>query len=67
MRSPAALRADLRRHGFDVEFLRLSSLTDAQLRKIPLGAARSIAARLPLGRLPVGWHPHLEVVAARRR
>jgi len=66
MRSCAELRVDLDRHGFDVEFLISSSLTEAQLRKIPFGVSRALAARLPLGRLPVGWHPHLEVVAVRR-
>ena len=66
MRSPAELRADLARHGFDVEFLAAPSLTGAQLRKIPVGAARALAARLPLERLPVTCRPHLEVVAVRR-
>ncbi|HET9016790.1 MAG TPA: methyltransferase domain-containing protein [Thermomicrobiaceae bacterium] len=65
MRSATELARDLERHGLTPEFLASPALTDAQLRKIPIAVVRLAAAHVPLGRLPVRWHPHLEVVAVR--
>ncbi|MEX2426070.1 MAG: class I SAM-dependent methyltransferase [Thermomicrobiaceae bacterium] len=67
MSSPAEIVRLMRRFGFDVDFLPVDGLTAAQLRKIPGGVLRSVAGRLPIGRLPVSLHPHLELVATRNK
>jgi ubiquinone/menaquinone biosynthesis C-methylase UbiE len=66
MLSPGEARRTMREHGFDVEFLPVAELTAAQVRKIPTSLARSVLSRIPISRLPVALHPHLEVVATKR-
>lgn len=66
MCSPSEIRLMLQRNGFDVIFLPVPRLTDAQLRKIPMKRLRSIASRVPLSRLPLRLRPHLEIVATLR-
>lgn len=65
MFAPGELKQALGASGFGSVFLPVSDLTAAQLRKIPTDAARSLARRVPLSRLPVTLRPHLEVVATR--
>ena len=65
MLSPGELRALFQQHGFTVQFVRQPRLTPAQLRKLPRGPIRVLAARLPVGLLPLFLRPHLEVVATR--
>jgi hypothetical protein len=66
MLSPGELREVFARHGFTVRFVAQPRLTPAQLRKVPTQILRCLAARLPIGNLPVLLRPHLEVVATRR-
>ncbi len=66
MMSPAETRSILKRHGFDARFLPTPRLTDAQVRKLPIKQLRPVARRIPLGRLPLGLRPHLEIVATLR-
>jgi SAM-dependent methyltransferase len=65
MFSPNELNRALGASGFSAEFLRVADLTEAQLRKVPGEMLKSIASRMPISRLPVSLHPHLEVVATR--
>lgn len=65
MLSPRELRQLFARHGFTVRFVAQPRLTPAQLRKVPTRMLRFLAARLPIGNLPVLLRPHLEVVATR--
>jgi SAM-dependent methyltransferase len=66
MFAPGELRRAMDEIGFDVEFLPVAELTQAQIRKIPTALGKSILTRAPIHRLPVALHPHLEVVASRR-
>ncbi|MDI3340885.1 MAG: class I SAM-dependent methyltransferase [Sphaerobacter sp.] len=66
MCSPGELRRLLARHGFACAFVAPPRLTQAQCRKIPWPRLRPLAARVPIGWLPNGLRPHLEVVAVRR-
>jgi SAM-dependent methyltransferase len=66
MFAPGELRRTMGDVGFDVEFLPVAELTAAQIRKIPTRIGKSILRSVPLDRLPVTMHPHLEVVATRR-
>jgi hypothetical protein len=54
------------RAGFDTEFLSISDLTEAQVRKIPLASLRGMISKAPIDWLPVWLHPHLEIVSTRR-
>jgi SAM-dependent methyltransferase len=66
MLTPGEARRTMNRHGFDVEFLPVAELTAAQVRKIPTSLARAVLSLVPIKRLPVVLHPHLEVVATKR-
>ena len=66
MSSPGEIRLILHRHGFEVRFLPVPHLTEAQLRKIPLRRLRPAARIVPLSRLPLWLRPHLEIVATLR-
>ncbi len=66
MFSPKELRQAFARHGFDVSFLPVGELTAAQIRKVPTGIGKAVFRRLPLHRLPVALHPHMEIVATKR-
>jgi len=66
MSSPKEIRGLMNRHGFDVGFLPVPRLTEAQVRKVPVKQVRPLARRVPLSRLPVWIRPHLEIVATLR-
>lgn len=66
MSSPGELRSLLECHGFAVRFATVPSLTEAQVRKIPLKPLRPLARRTPLAHVPPGLRPHLEVIATMR-
>ncbi len=65
MFTPGELSSALGATGFSAEYLSVSDLTAAQLRKMPTRPARALAQNFPISRLPVSLHPHLEVVATR--
>lgn len=66
MCTPGELVRRLARQGFECTFVSPARLTQAQVRKIPVARLRPLAAQVPIGWLPNGLRPHLEVVATRR-
>lgn len=67
MCSVRELRDNLARHGLHARLLPQPRLTGAQLTKLPASPTlRAVAGRVPLGWLPAGARPHLEVVAIKR-